>query len=228
MFFSFFAPQSSSKAVIQLTESKTKRVHSFLDYISSGTKLHCTFAIDFTGIKFPIRQVIGLVLIATIIVGKQIRTAILIFRPVYITWGAILRNTSWQWGPSETSFRWSNTLFYRASSSKLTFFDWIVYRITRVKCFPCSISERARLQFHTNCTSAVLTASWTLTDLACIRFSWARRDALVRRLSTSPAQPRNDWNGVGSIAKTIFCWSFWRAGKLQTSARQLRYKPAFV
>ena len=35
--------------MIQLTESKTKRVHSFLDYISSGTKLHCTFAIDFTG-----------------------------------------------------------------------------------------------------------------------------------------------------------------------------------
>ncbi|KAI9549155.1 hypothetical protein GHT06_005470 [Daphnia sinensis] len=38
----------SSKAVIELTTSKTKRVHSFLDYISSGTKLHFTFAIDFT------------------------------------------------------------------------------------------------------------------------------------------------------------------------------------
>lgn len=36
--------------MIHLTESKTKRVHSFLEYISSGTKLHCTFAIDFTGI----------------------------------------------------------------------------------------------------------------------------------------------------------------------------------
>ena len=41
--------QNSSKAVVHLMESKTKRVHSFLEYLSCGTKLHCTFAIDFTG-----------------------------------------------------------------------------------------------------------------------------------------------------------------------------------
>lgn len=29
--------------------AKLRHQHSFLDYVSGGTQLHCTFAIDFTG-----------------------------------------------------------------------------------------------------------------------------------------------------------------------------------
>ena len=195
--------------MIQLTESKTKRVHSFLDYISSGTKLHCTFAIDFTGMIFPSDKSLDSSN-ATIIVENRFErrsSSSVQFTSHWAGSYAIrARNESHRRRHSgiATLIR---VRHYIITIFRVCFFIELS-RITPVKCFPCSISGRARLQFHTNCTSAVLTAWLTLTDLACTRFNWARRDALVLRLSTSPAQPRNVWNGVGSIARTTFYWLF--------------------
>lgn len=41
----------SVRGELQLITSQVCRAHSFLDYISAGIRLHCIFAIDFTGIS---------------------------------------------------------------------------------------------------------------------------------------------------------------------------------
>ena len=48
--FHLFQSKKSSPGKLVVHEAVARRTYSFLDYISGGTQMNCTIAIDFTGI----------------------------------------------------------------------------------------------------------------------------------------------------------------------------------